>query len=71
MMRGKVNACVNRRMAKDVADVLYLLDNNGPEIAHYRDKLNKREIDEFLSMPWTEQIHPQALETYRKILGRN
>jgi hypothetical protein len=71
MMRGKVNAAIHRKMAKDVADVLYLLDNNGPEIAHYRDQLNKPELDEFLSMSWTEQVHPKALETYKEILGRN
>jgi hypothetical protein len=70
MIRGKVNAAVNRRMAKDVADVLYLLDNNGPEIAHCRDQLIKQEIDEFLSMSWTEKVHPKALEIYKEILGR-
>lgn len=70
MVRSKIQHCVTRTLARDVQDVLYLLDNYGPEISHYRDKLNKGETDSFLQLPWTEQVVPQALTTYKLILGR-
>lgn len=66
MLRSKVKHCVTRELARDVQGMLYLLDNNSPEIAHVRDKA---EIDGFLALPWTNQVSTVALATYELILG--
>jgi hypothetical protein len=70
MVRSKNKHCVTRPLARDAEDVLYLLHNYGPEVAHFKNKLNKRELDDFLALPWTQKVPAEALATYNQILGR-
>jgi hypothetical protein len=69
MVRSKIKLCVTRGLERDVHDVLYLLDHYGDEIAQHTDQLDKREIDHFLTLPWSLQVPPDTFATYRRILG--
>jgi hypothetical protein len=70
MVRSKMRHCVTRDMARDVQDVIYLLDNYVAEIKTVRNQLNKNEVDEFLELPWTKEVPAEVIAGYRDILGR-